>query len=90
MGAGRGSRGLPAPLERVRGRFERWRRAEARIPKALWGAAVKAAGRYGIHRTARALGVDYYTLKRRVEGQTLAAKRVARGGSRLHQHRELG
>jgi len=31
---------------------------------------VKLAGRYGIHRTAKALRVDYYALKKRVEGTT--------------------
>lgn len=78
MGTGGGLRDLPARLERVRQRFERWRRRRqvgARIPEALWASAVKAAGRYGVHRTARALGVDYYSLKRRVEGQVPAAKR---------------
>jgi hypothetical protein len=34
----------------------------------LWASAVKVAGRYGIHRTAKALRVDYYALKKRVEG----------------------
>ena len=29
---------------------------------------MKAAGVFGIHRTARAVGVDYYALKKRVEG----------------------
>jgi hypothetical protein len=79
MGAAGSSGELPARLERVRQRFERWRRTRqvgARIPEALWVSAVKAAGRYGVHRTARALSVDYYALKRRVEGRAPAAKRV--------------
>lgn len=38
-----------------------------RIPDPLWTSAVKVAGRYGIHRTAKALRVDYYALKKRVE-----------------------
>jgi len=33
----------------------------------LWAAAVKAAGRYGVYGTARALGLDYYSLKKRSE-----------------------
>jgi len=41
----------------------------SRIPEPLWASAVKLAGRYGIHRTAKALRVDYYALKERVEGQ---------------------
>jgi hypothetical protein len=32
----------------------------------LWVSAVKVARTYGIHRTAKALRVDYYRLKKRV------------------------
>jgi hypothetical protein len=39
---------------------------------------VKAAGVFGIHRTARALGVDYYALKKRVEGKPVGAERAGR------------
>jgi hypothetical protein len=39
----------------------------SRIPEPLWVSAVKLAGRYGIHRTAKTLRVDYYALKERVE-----------------------
>ena len=69
------TRDLPARLEGVRRRFERWRRTRkvpARIPEPLWAAAVKLAGTYGIHRTAKALRVDYYALKKRVEGASAA------------------
>jgi hypothetical protein len=58
------------PLEGVRRRFERWRRTRrgrSRVPEGLWAAAVKAARGCGIHCTARALRVDYYSLKKRVE-----------------------
>jgi hypothetical protein len=51
-------RDLPAGLAGVQRRFERWRhtrRGHARIPDALWAAAVKATGRHGLHRTVRAL-----------------------------------
>ena len=63
---------LPAPLDRVRQRFVQWRAtrtAPARIPDALWTAAVKMAGAHGIHRTAKTLRLDYYSLKQRVEQQ---------------------
>ena len=53
---------LPARLEGVRRRFERWRRTReggTRIPETLWAAAVKVAGVYGIHRTAKTLRVNY-------------------------------
>lgn len=61
---------LPAWLERTRQRFEQWRltrQGHSRIPEALWASAVKAAGKYGLNPTARALGLDYYSLKKRAE-----------------------
>ncbi len=61
---------LPASLEALRRRFDRWRRsrtARSRIPDTLWTSAVQAAGRYGLHQTAQALLLDYYALKKRVE-----------------------
>ena len=63
-------------LEDIRRRFERWRRtrvAGSRIPGSLWTAAVRVAGTYGLHRTARALRLDYYSLKERVEQQATAS-----------------
>ncbi len=67
---------LPARLENLRQRFERWRRTRkvrSRIPEPLWAAAVKSAAKYGIHRTAKALRVDYYALKKRVEQKAAIA-----------------
>ncbi len=66
----REKRGIPAQLEKVRQRFEAWRRnrtVRTRIPDPLWAAAVKVAERHGVHRTAKALRIDYYGLKKRVE-----------------------
>jgi len=70
------TRDFPARLENLRQRFERWRRTRkvrSQIPEPLWAAAVKMAERYGIHRTAKALRVDYYALKRRVEQKAAIA-----------------
>jgi len=67
---------FPARLENLRQRFERWRRTRmvrSRIPEPLWAAAVKLAAKYGIHRTAKALRVDYYALKKRVEQKAAIA-----------------
>ena len=67
---------LPARLENLRQRFERWRRTRkvrSRIPEPLWAAAVKSAAKYGIHRTAKALRVDYYGLKKRAEQKAAIA-----------------
>jgi hypothetical protein len=56
-----------APL---RARIRQWREMRthrgAPMPAALWAAAVDVARRHGLAATARALGVDYGTLKRRL------------------------
>ena len=73
-------RALPSRLEGLRRRFERWRRTRkvgSRIPEALWAAAVKLAQAYGIHPTAKALGIDYYCLKKRLEEKTASRSRAA-------------
>lgn len=60
---------LPARLAAIGRRFERWRQTRtgrSRIPADLWTSAVKAAGRYGLNPTARALGLDYKSLQRHV------------------------
>jgi hypothetical protein len=70
-------------LEGVRARFDRWRGAHivrSRFPDSLWAAAVKMVRTYGICRTARALRVDYYSLKRRVEQDSAAADLHEGGG----------
>ena len=74
---------LPAELKRTRQRFEHWRRTRdyrLRIPQPLWTAAAKMARRYGINRTARALRVDYYSLKERAENEASPAPE-ANGGA---------
>ena len=61
---------LPADLERARNRFQTWRKRRKRgtsIPRPLWSLAVQLAGTHGVNRTARALGLDYYSLKKRTE-----------------------
>ena len=78
------TRGLPARLESTRRRFERWRRTRKvrmRIPESLWASAVKMAGTYGIHQTAKALRLDYYSLKKRAEKETASSPGVPEGGS---------
>ena len=68
--AGRRHRDIPAPLARGRDRFEVWRRTRevgARIPDELWTLAVKLSDDHGLSRTASVLGLDYYSLKQRVE-----------------------
>jgi hypothetical protein len=58
-------------LGRVRRQFEQWRRRRARgarIPEPLWDAAVELAREHGISKTAHALRLDYYAIKKRMEG----------------------
>lgn len=58
-------------LEQTEALFQRWResrRPGARIPKALWAAAVRMAGLYGVGPTGQHLRVDGEQLKKRIEG----------------------
>ncbi len=60
----------PLPFEHARRQFEGWRRRRAPgslIPDVLWRVAVRLARDHGVSKTARALGLDYYALKRHVE-----------------------
>ena len=69
---GRKGRDIPTPLARGRDRFEVWRRTRkvgTRIPDKLWSLAVKLADGHGLNRTASVLGLDYYSLKKRVEAR---------------------
>jgi hypothetical protein len=57
-------------IERLRKHFADWRKRRkprARIPIRLWNAAVQIAGECGLNRTAKALHLDYYTLKTKLE-----------------------
>ncbi|MFS8083784.1 MAG: hypothetical protein ACMG51_10050 [Ginsengibacter sp.] len=60
----------PADLARGRKRFLAWRGQRTpgrRIPDALWAMAVGLAKAHGVCRTATALGLDYYSVRKRVE-----------------------
>lgn len=53
----------------VRRQVERWRRTRprsGRMPEELWELAVGLAGVHGVNPIARALGLDYYSLKKRL------------------------
>jgi hypothetical protein len=57
-------------LERIRKRLDAWRKSKkprTRIPETLWAAAVEEAARCGVNRVAKALGLDYYSLKKRLD-----------------------
>ena len=79
---------LPRRLESIQRRIERWRQTcevRSRIPDSLWAAAVGMASAYGVNRTARALRLDYYGLKKRVEQQAVVAvnAKEAKGAARF-------
>jgi hypothetical protein len=60
---------FPPDLMRGRSRFQAWRgqrKLGDRIPRPLWALAVRLAKRHGVSRTATVLGVDYYSLQRRI------------------------
>jgi hypothetical protein len=67
---------LPAPLVHAAKRFEKWRktRTKAKIPDPLWDLAVRLARRYGLNRTATALRLAYYDLKRRAEATSSSSR----------------
>ena len=68
---------FPASLLRLGERFAAWRktrRSGQRIPEALWKSAVKLAMKHGLNRTARALNLDYYALKKRVDDASSQAR----------------
>lgn len=63
-------RQLPPDLVRGQGRFRAWRAqrtAGARIPQPLWVLAIRLVKNHGVSRTSAALGLDYYSLKKRAE-----------------------
>ena len=63
-------RELPKDLAQARSRFEAWRQQRQggrRIPQPLWHLAVQLASQHGVSRTATALGLDYYSLKKQAE-----------------------
>jgi hypothetical protein len=60
---------FPPDLMQGRSRFQAWRgqrKPGDRIPHPLWALAVRLAKRHGVSRTATVLGVDYYSLQRRI------------------------
>lgn len=61
---------LPKDLLRAQRRLLTWRSRHAPrrpIPHSLWSLAVRLVERHGLNRTARALKLDYYSLKKRVQ-----------------------
>jgi hypothetical protein len=61
---------LPKDLAQGRSQFQAWRASRKRgrrIPQTLWTLAVRLVKTHGVSRTATALGLDYYRLKKQAE-----------------------
>ena len=67
---------VPASLSRLERRFIAWRKGRSpgeRIPERLWNSAVEMAAKHGLNSTARILKLDYYSLKKRLDGASSVA-----------------
>ncbi len=63
---------VPEDLEQLQQQLTEYRNTHpvrSRLPESFWAAATEAAARYGVHRTVRALHLDYVGLKKRVESR---------------------
>lgn len=72
---GRWPDSVPAELRRAAAKFAAWRRTRrdgTRIPQSLWEMAVQLARVHGVAATARALKLDYYSLKKRLGASHVA------------------
>ena len=61
---------VPAGMQRICRRFERWRRSHRGrlpIPEGLWASAAAVAREHGVFRTAKVLRLEYGKLKRMAE-----------------------
>ena len=70
-------------VERARRKFRAWRRSRkgpSRIPDDLWELAVGAAREVGVNQASRALGLEYYALKKRMVGSAARPVLEASGG----------
>lgn len=68
MGSSKRKR-LPAEAGKLKERIEEWRRTRERqgpMPEELWAETVSLAESHGVYRIARAVGVNYGSLKWRV------------------------
>lgn len=60
---------IPPALSAARRQIDKWRRRgskRGRMPETLWRRATALAGKHGLNPTARALKLNYYSLKKRL------------------------
>lgn len=73
-------------MERVRQRFERWRRTRPHfspIPEGLWALAVEVAREHGVNPTAHLLHLNHTALKKRVQAVEGSARLRRRSPARF-------
>ena len=62
---------IPIALSTARHQFDHWRSRQpnkrTRLPKELWSQAVALAQEHGLNKTAHALGLKYYSLKKHLD-----------------------
>lgn len=66
----RRKRPLPVKLAKAQEQFEQWRSQHpprTRVPQPLWSVAAELAVEFGLNQTARALKLNYYGLKKRMD-----------------------
>jgi hypothetical protein len=76
-------KGEPAGYVRLRERIETWRKRRLKpgaMPEELWQAAARLAEKHGINPTAKALRLQYYALKDRVDGRRRRGRERAAAG----------
>lgn len=67
-------RNFPLALRTARRQFDRWRRRQpkrTRLPEELWRKATALARKHGLNKTASTLGLNYYSLKKRIEAPAI-------------------
>ena len=71
---------VPAPLIELQKQLEQWRGGQpprSKLPESIWQSAVEVAQQYGIYAAAKALRLDYGTLKKRVLGSAAPRRQTA-------------
>jgi hypothetical protein len=72
----RAARVVGSDAARVREQLNQWRQdhsGRGRIPEVLWTEATRLARGHGLNKTARLLGLDYYSLKKRLQAESTPA-----------------
>lgn len=78
MGSKRPAAWLPKDIADAKLRVDHWRKTRekaGRMPEDLWDVAVRVARKRGINAVAKALNLDYYSLKRHVKASGGARSR---------------